>query len=559
LAVSLRKFPYPYKALIGIHSDIDSTKYTDITEIMRFLNSTITTGLGTGIGLPFTTSVFGVSDASACSIFDHTTDGQSIESPGHIVDGELWTSKTLPKYIKIGWIDFLHTLCASANSAYTSAGKLNFSRDWATAYLEWVDTYGVVLPYWINHSSSASNITANNDDRSNPSSAEYVVDLLVDAGIKYFEVGASGTGRAYTALNTAESILTAVDFQDGTKAWSFSRAYQTGPAADNIANWCNETTLNAIVANGVMDIIAIHWGYWYDSGAYTQNPDPLISSASITALQLLKTYYDAGNILVAKTKDILQYDLAKKVVEWSNVGDVITVTGFNDTQLGSHTPTVEELRGLTFYVTESATAEIWIGSTQIDEADIVRNSADSTGVQSIGIKWHSHHAVDYTQWSYFEVNSYFDKIPGSIDFDLPIIEVDETTSLSVRHYKDGVLIPKQQYIVSWSASNANATITSSGVLTAVTAGMVKVTATVNGVSKSKWTFIPSKSFVSVVGVTVGDNILPLPTYSSSADVEKIGVQGKDGVTYLELVETTNARASQLRIKTPSGIRAIAGC
>ena len=50
--VSLRKFPFPFKAAMTICSDIDETRSSDeFLEIQRFLNTRSMTSMGNGIGL----------------------------------------------------------------------------------------------------------------------------------------------------------------------------------------------------------------------------------------------------------------------------------------------------------------------------------------------------------------------------------------------------------------------------------------------------------------------------------------------------------------------------
>ena len=59
LRVERRRFPYPYRALLAICSDLDET--TDGTayhELMRFLNTAGESALGPGAGLEVGNSIF---------------------------------------------------------------------------------------------------------------------------------------------------------------------------------------------------------------------------------------------------------------------------------------------------------------------------------------------------------------------------------------------------------------------------------------------------------------------------------------------------------------------
>lgn len=389
---TLRKFPYPYKSMIGVQSDVDHTNYSEITEILTFLNTEETNSIGKGIGLPLTTSVIAVSDLSTVAIFSHTSDKTGITPVVQTVEGKDWATQTLLDYIDKGWIDFLHSMAASGNDAYASVGWQPFGRSWAQAYLDWVNTHGRKLEYNINHSSSTSNVLSISDDNSNPGSSLYWVDLGIQAGIRFFEIGKSGAGRSYSQFNKTDSIIYPVTFQDGSKSWGFNRVYVSTPAANNVHLWCNQSKLDEIAANGVMDIVGVHWGYWHDGG-YITNPEPKIPQVTIDALRLLRSYHDSGKILVSKTRDILQYDLAKRVTKWSssvvNGKNTIDISSFDDTQFGAHIPTVDEVRGLTFYVDDAQAAEIRIAGTLVSETEIVRNEADYTGQESVGIKYYN--------------------------------------------------------------------------------------------------------------------------------------------------------------------------
>ncbi|NLX13830.1 MAG: hypothetical protein GXY44_09295 [Phycisphaerales bacterium] len=58
-SVQLRRFPYPYQAMLAICSDLDETPDRQTYwEIMRFLNTTETTSMGPGVGLEVGNSIY---------------------------------------------------------------------------------------------------------------------------------------------------------------------------------------------------------------------------------------------------------------------------------------------------------------------------------------------------------------------------------------------------------------------------------------------------------------------------------------------------------------------
>jgi hypothetical protein len=138
-----------------------------------------------------------------------------------------------------------------------------------------------------------------------------------------------------------------------------------------------------------------------------------LSAASIDAFRLLKTYQDEGKSLVAKTSRLLRYNLAVEHLDFTaielNDGTTIDITVIKDTQFGDFTPTIRDLRGITFYVSNSCRAEIRMGGARVPDTEIQRNPADETGKQSIGIKWFQPDYTDYTTWTPGDVNRIFSR------------------------------------------------------------------------------------------------------------------------------------------------------
>ena len=59
MSVSLRRYPYPYRAMLAICSDLDETPNKDIYfETARYLNTTEETSLGKGVGLEVGNTIY---------------------------------------------------------------------------------------------------------------------------------------------------------------------------------------------------------------------------------------------------------------------------------------------------------------------------------------------------------------------------------------------------------------------------------------------------------------------------------------------------------------------
>ena len=57
--IKLRKYPYPYQAMLAICSDLDETPNKEIYfETARYLNTTEETSLGKGVGLEVGNTIY---------------------------------------------------------------------------------------------------------------------------------------------------------------------------------------------------------------------------------------------------------------------------------------------------------------------------------------------------------------------------------------------------------------------------------------------------------------------------------------------------------------------
>src|SRR5436309_3060923 len=70
VSVTLRKHPYPYRAMFAICSDLDETPdHRVYREIVRFLNTLDSTAMGTGVGLEVGNSIFFMAPEAEFSYF----------------------------------------------------------------------------------------------------------------------------------------------------------------------------------------------------------------------------------------------------------------------------------------------------------------------------------------------------------------------------------------------------------------------------------------------------------------------------------------------------------
>ncbi|MDP4084897.1 MAG: hypothetical protein Q8934_09810 [Bacillota bacterium] len=66
--------------------------------------------------------------------------------------------------------------------------------------------------------------------------------------------------------------------------------------------------------------------------------------------------------------------------------------------MGKFIPTLNDIRGITFYIDNPQQSEILLNGEPIDFRYISYNNSDYTGRKSIGIKWFYRNVTDYKQY-----------------------------------------------------------------------------------------------------------------------------------------------------------------
>ena len=440
--VTKRRLPYPYKGLLAICSDVDATSPWEFIRIHRFLN-TLTPAIpyyGNGVGLDIGDSFFfknisnnGLSICDACYRYRNeeawadefggeaarAKDPKNARDP---VTGRLvfvGGPNFIEKYIRCGWIDVLH----GGDGNWAEFAFKRRATDWRRTdgqhYVEWMARRGLKIDTFTNHSAVSSDFGVPDKPSTGkkprsigdvPDSTAYWADCARQAGIKFYWSYIPNESAAYRPTFGRDTLLVPATFRDGNKFWHFSRYSGGGHHADRIGSILNAYNLDCLVRANLFEIAYTHFGYWSDN---TNRVNPELSAASIDAFRLLKCYQDEGKILVAKTSRLLRYNLALDHLDFTtthlNESTTINISAIKDTQFDDFTPTIRDLRGITFYVPDPCRAEIQLSGTRVPETEIQRNSADETGKQSIGIKWFQPDYTDYTTWTPGDVNGIFSR------------------------------------------------------------------------------------------------------------------------------------------------------
>jgi hypothetical protein len=403
--VALRKFPYPYRAAIAICSDIDNTEtLEEFLEIQKFLNTKEMTSMGEGVGLEIGNSfLFYEPPTGSISYFN----------------SEPEVAQTILEFIKARRIDVMH-----------SFGKKNdFTRKDAINALNELERNDAKVDVWVDHDRSISNL---GDDVTfglgdHPDSKAYNADLLLSYGIRFVWLGRVTmiTGQATTvtwerftgifdkdhainssinickefaknamgvfgskkyAMHKNNDLLRIAKLDDGNKVYEFTRfdnyweGVGEGANSKGLAYVISKGTLNRLKKNTGYMIVYTHLGKNSDCPKY-------ICKETQDALRNLAEEYRAGNIYVTSTSKLLNYYLNYKYLNWSyeinNHEIIINIKNVLDPVFGPFIPTLKDLSGITFYVSNLKNVRIKIKNKEIK--GIKKNPPDFNGKNTVTI------------------------------------------------------------------------------------------------------------------------------------------------------------------------------
>jgi hypothetical protein len=405
--VSLRRFPYPYKAAVAICSDIDGTKTTgEFLEIQRFLNTKHATSMGQGVGLEIGNSFYFYDREGDFSYFTHDERAQGV-----IVD-----------LIRAGYIDCLHTYGDGATS-----------RDQILRALDVLDGADCKIDVWVNHYGARSNLgrkfeymfgECRGDD---PRSDAYHADATLGYGIRFVWIGATTRMIGQSTADPSASLPTVFDpryplrssisvlkeirkkvlgqwgderyvmcrqnrlmratqLGDGQRVHEFMRHWShpvgvgQGATSRGLAYAISRRAMEHLKAVGGFMIVYTHLGKNSDCQQF-------IAPETQERLRDLEGDYRNGEVYVTTTSKLLNYRRAHQYVAWScqqnNGCTQIHIDHLDDPVFGRTFPAIGQLQGLTFYVPDSRRADIYVTGVRVD--GVQRNPADDSRMASVTI------------------------------------------------------------------------------------------------------------------------------------------------------------------------------
>ena len=402
--VSLRRFPYPFRAALAICSDIDGTRTRErLLAIQEFLNTSRDTSMGPGLGLEI-----------GNSFFPYTPDDSLAYFSSRPADRD-----TLETLIAAGYVDCIHSFGDGVNT-----------RARALEALETFTRRGLRLSVWVDHARAPSNFGKDTSPGAGdvPGSPIYHADATLAYGVRFVwkgrgsslagrelpysvraltrlfdprhpvhtvvgmareaaKIGLARAGSRRFAIHRHNRLIDLARLQDGQAVYEFIRtnSYWRGLSHghDNVglAYVLRRKALSDMVAGGGYTILYTHLG------AGPAGP-PALPPQTQAALRGVAEVVQAGLLYVTTTARLLAYCLNHRYLRWSQDADAegrvrITVHGVDDPLSGLHLPTAEDLQGITFYVPDRHRARLFLGERELTVVE--RHPADDTGRESVSI------------------------------------------------------------------------------------------------------------------------------------------------------------------------------
>jgi hypothetical protein len=399
--VQLRAYPYPYRAMLAICSDLDGTPGgCAYLEIMRFLNTTETTALGPGVGLEVGNSIHFKAIPPQFSYWDTADAGREM-------------IRTL---IHSGHIDCLH-----------SFGELVHTREEAKRALGELQEHECRLEVWVDHGGAATNfgsdiMQGHGDEVGHPA---YHADLTIGHGVKYVwrgrttsvtgqdrpaglggifnwrhpvassrtllkeatKRGLGAIGNERYAMHGPNELLRRAVLRDGQPVYEFMRC---NPHWAGVSSCDRGSQIGEVLTGDMLDRLIDRRGtcILYTHLGKGDNPPIPFNGKAVKAFHHLAQEFHDGRILVTTTRRLLDYRRAIREIGYDirSDGEMLRIdlnTQSSESPVGGLS--AADLSGLTFYVPDSRAVRLTVNGQQIP--DLRHNVPDHTGRPSVSLPW----------------------------------------------------------------------------------------------------------------------------------------------------------------------------
>ncbi len=404
--VSLRPFPYPYQAMLAIESDADHVNLRKFNIIHEFLNTTMHTPLGKGLGLDISDSFFLYNGSNLPDVIDYN--GAKLPTEMTFFRGtihKLAYGSILLHYMRVGWIDTFH---AMGDFSRINTKQTVFSRNLAVYALRYLEAHGIHLTVITDHGnqSNVDNFGAYSINRfehyqqgDSPESPYYITDLLHQAGVRFVWPDLFSQKYAYP------SMIYPIHLRDGREIWGFWRFTGTLRKVLKHHLWrydwtdlWNPAELSMQLSPARLSLLVHDHAYTIIATHLEGNADKMpLSTSAVEALTRLSHLQYHGKILVARTSRLLQYNLVHQYLRYKTYQKLgqtwINILAVADPVDGAFVPSLNQLHGITFSVPDPLRTIILLRGTKIPATDETRS------VGSIGVRWFSPDTTNYAIWS----------------------------------------------------------------------------------------------------------------------------------------------------------------
>ena len=401
--VSLRRFPYPYRAGLAISNDIRGTdSMEEFLAIQRYLCAEESTPWGLGLGLEVGNSFWFCDNTgqSTFTVFD-TTGELNEESAAVIAD-----------FIRAGHIDAMNT--------YGGFGEGDFQPAMADKGLEFFNEHDLTVPIWANSEEEEDfQCIGRMMDQfgDNPESEFYHSYLLPHFGIRYVELG------GYTNVVGQEAV-------SNIKRW-FKKAYEfiisvwrSTKARKLDLDWNNRLINPHYLDDGqmflrfkqfiniqghtsfaeldvnytaqqldgeILDRLTQLEGYMvvYTRLGWNESYSEWMPEGARKALRGLANRFRGGRILVTTVSRLLDYYIVHRFLDWDwrkEGGEyIIDINGLTTPIEVDFNIKAEMLQGLTFYTPDPENTRLFFQGEIVSA--LVVNSPDESEAGSVSIPW----------------------------------------------------------------------------------------------------------------------------------------------------------------------------
>ncbi len=409
--VTLRRFPYPYRAALAICSDIDETSnIEELLGIQSYLDGNDSSALGHELNLEVGNSFwFFNSYLGFCN--DRKTRGEYVGP----IDGGLsiykGVSDTLDDHadillnmVRYGYLDCLHS--------YGHFGDGTFNRRLALRAAELFKQESLSVDVYINHGTTGDlqNIgPAHNQLGDNRESPYYNMDITRSLGIKFLWRGqvthCIGQSGNFSIINWLKNIYESIQdwrysdqdyvndnelvheftLDDSTVIFDFVRY---------INEWgkYSETTERYFINQlgpGQIDELIGNEGYlvFYTHLGKNDGP-PYLSNKTCRALKYVKKMNESKQLLVTTTSKLLNYYIHQKYLYWHsysrNDSLIISIDSIANKVEGCYVPDENDLSGITFKIESADPVNVEINGIA---TDFVIFNGEATGERLVSIPW----------------------------------------------------------------------------------------------------------------------------------------------------------------------------